>query len=157
MTLQTVTYRVAELSDVPAMAAIRALEWGTEENWNTRIMGYLNGEVYPQHALRPRVSYVACNAEQVLGFVAGHLTRRHGCDGELEWINVIPEHRGSGIASGLIQRLAQWFIENQAKKVCIDVQPTNLVARKFYCRHGATDLNPHWMVWNDVGVVLANH
>ena len=154
MSSHTVTYRVAELSDVPAMAAIRALEWESEEYWSTRITGYLNGEINPRQALRSRISFVACDGNQVLGFVAGHLTRRHGCDGELEWINVAPKHRGSGIASELLKPMAEWFVENGARKVCIDVQPTNLIARNFYRRNGATDLNPHWMVWNDIGVVL---
>lgn len=154
MSSHAVTCRVAKLSDVPAMAAIRALEWETEQYWNTRIAGYLSGEINPRHALRPRISFVAGDGEEIFGFVAGHLTRRHGCDGELEWINVAPNHRRSGIASELLKALAEWFLQNEARRVCIDVQPTNMIARKFYRRNGATDLNPHWMVWNDIGVVL---
>jgi hypothetical protein len=39
----------------------------------------------------PRVSYVAFEQGLIVGFIAGHLTRRYGCDGELEWINVSPQ------------------------------------------------------------------
>lgn len=156
MKLQTMVYRVAEARDLPAMASIRALEWGSQEYWETRIARYSAGELDPQHALKPRINYVASDGERLVGLIAGHLTRRHGCDGELEWINVIPDYRGTGVAAELLRRLAEWFVQQQAKKVCVDVEPKNAAARKFYRRHGASDLNPHWMVWNDIGVLLAN-
>jgi ribosomal protein S18 acetylase RimI-like enzyme len=151
-----VTYREAGKADVTGMSRIRAAEWGEQEYWEQRIWGYMQGEVFPQKALKPRVVYVAVEGDAVLGFIAGHLTRRHECDGELEWINVAAETRGSGIAAELLRRLAAWFVEQKALKICVDVQPTNTVARKFYRRHGAKDLNPHWLVWNDIRVVLDN-
>jgi len=110
-------------------------------------------EIYPQHALMPRVGYVASEGDSVVGLIAGHLTTRHGCDGELEWIDVIPEKRGSGVASELLRRLAAWFVEQKARRVCVDVDPANTVARTFYMRHGATDLKPHWLVWEEIGLV----
>ncbi len=136
------------------MAGIRAQEWGTQEYWKTRISGYLDCELHPQHALNARVSYVAVEDESVLGFIAGHLTRRYECDGELEWINVIPERRGSGVASELLRCLAAWFGEQKALRICVDVDPANAAARRFYTRHGAGKLNAHWLVWNDISVVL---
>jgi hypothetical protein len=36
---------------------------------------------------------------------------------------------------------------------CVDVGDD--AARPFYRRHGAVELNRHWMVWNDIGQVLA--
>ncbi len=150
-----VQYRQAGKSDVPAMARIRALSWGTEDYWRTRIAAYMDCELHPQHALMHRVNYVALEGDSVVGLIAGHLTTRHGCDGELEWIDVIPEQRGSGVASGLFRRLAAWFAEQKASKICVDVDPANTIARRFYTCHGATELNPHWLVWNDISVVLA--
>lgn len=70
----------------------------------------------------------------MVGLVAGHLTRRHACDGELEWINVIPERRGGGIASALLRKLAAWFAEQKASRICVDVEPSNFAARRFYKR-----------------------
>jgi GNAT superfamily N-acetyltransferase len=150
-------YRVANNSDVPAMARIRAAEWESEEYWTKRITGYMDCEIHPQHALKPRVTYVALDGDSLVGFVAGHLTRRHGCDGELEWINVCPAHRGTGIAWQLLRLLAQWFVDQGARRICVDVEPANTVARRFYMRHGGEVLKPHWLVWNDIGVVLASH
>jgi GNAT superfamily N-acetyltransferase len=89
-----------------------------------------------------------------VGFIAGHLTRPYGCDGELEWINLIPASRGSGISSGLLRRLGTWFTEQKASRIWVNVDPAKTTARRFYTRHGAEKLNDHWLVWEDISVVL---
>ena len=154
--MRTVHYRLAEKSDIPAIARIRAAEWETEEYWRVRVSRYLNCELHPQQALMPRVSYVALEAESLVGFIAGHLTRRYACDGELEWISVTPERRGSAVASELLRLLAAWFVEQKASRICVDVDPANSTARRFYLRHGAEKLNEHWLVWNDIKLVLGH-
>jgi GNAT superfamily N-acetyltransferase len=147
-------YRLADQSDVPAMARIRAAQWETEEYWRGRISRYMNCELHPQHALLRRVNYVALEGDSLVGFIAGHLTRRFACDGELEWINVVPERRGSGVAPELLRLLARWFAEQNASRICVDVEPGNAIARRFYKRFGAVELNPHWLVWEDIKVAL---
>jgi GNAT superfamily N-acetyltransferase len=147
-------FRQAGKADVPAMARIRAAEWETEEYWERRISGYMDCEHHPQKALRPRVIYVALEGDSLVGFIAGHLTRRYACDGELEWIDVIDTRRRSGVASELLRLLAQWFAGHNASRICVDVDPDNAVARRFYARHGAENLNPHWLVWQDINIVL---
>jgi ribosomal protein S18 acetylase RimI-like enzyme/predicted enzyme related to lactoylglutathione lyase len=146
----SVQYRPAELADVPAMARLRAETWGTEEYWCARIAAYLRGELHPQHALAPRVAFVAQRGGKIVGLIAGHLTRRHNCDGELEFIDVTREHRGGGIADGLLRQLAEWFIAQNANRICVDVAPENTRAVRFYARNGAAQLNKHWMVWEDI-------
>ncbi|HKV26778.1 MAG TPA: GNAT family N-acetyltransferase [Candidatus Acidoferrales bacterium] len=148
--IPTIIYREAQSADVPALARIRAPDWGTEEYWQARIPAYMNGELCPQQALAPRIVYVACDGDSVAGFIAGHLTRRFSCDGELEWIDVIPERRRKGIASELLRLLAGWFAEQKASRICVDVDPANAVTQSFYRRHGAEDLRPHWLVWPDI-------
>ena len=143
-------YRQALPSDVPALSRLRATGWGTEEFWLSRVEGYMNGLSHPQQALPPRVLYVAQLDTTIVGFIAGHLTRRFGCQGELEWIDVDPEHRRAGIASALFHLLAAWFVEHEAVYICVDVDPDNARARSFYKRQGAEELNPHWMVWKDI-------
>ncbi len=86
-------------------------------------------------------------------FIAGHLTRRFGCDGELEWLDVVAECRRTGVAGELWRALATWFAGRQARRICVDVDPQNAPARAFYRKHGAQDLNPHWLVWPDTSVV----
>jgi ribosomal protein S18 acetylase RimI-like enzyme len=120
------------------------------------LKGFTLRELHPQWALMPRVSYVALEGETLVGFIAGHLTVRFACDGELEWINVVPEHRGSAVGSELLRLLAAWFAEQKASRVCVDVDPANTTARRFYKRHGADNLNEHWLVWNDIKIVLGS-
>jgi GNAT superfamily N-acetyltransferase len=110
----TVHYREGNKSDISAMARIRASEWGTEEYWIKRITGYIDCELHPQKALMPRIIFVAGQSGSLIGLVAGHLTRRYDCEGELEWINVIPEHRGDGTASELLRLLAGWFFQTKS-------------------------------------------
>jgi ribosomal protein S18 acetylase RimI-like enzyme len=149
-----VEYRQADLSDVASIAAIRAEDWGTRGYWVERVSGYMAGTHHPQKALRPRVIYIATQDGLVVGFIAGHLTTRYGCDGELEWVDVIPEFRRNGVASALLRLLAAWFVAQGARRVCVDVVPENVAARGYYSRHGAEPLNEHWLVWKDVGVVV---
>jgi ribosomal protein S18 acetylase RimI-like enzyme len=150
------TYRPARASDIPAMAQIRAADWGNEEYWRRRIAEYLNRKMGPKEALRSRTSFVCVREERIVGLVAGHLTRRFDCEGELEWISVRQECRGKGVASRLFLLLAEWFIAHGAHRVCVDVDPANEAARRFYERHGAVDLRRHWMVWKDIQIYSQN-
>jgi GNAT superfamily N-acetyltransferase len=147
-------YRLASKFDIPAMASVRAADWETEDYWKARISAYLAGELHPREALLPRVIYIATEANSLAGFIAGHLTRRYKCGGELEWIDVTREHRRSGVASELLRHLAAWFVEQNAIRICVDVEPENTVARKFYAKHGAEKLNEHWLVWKDIRSAL---
>jgi GNAT superfamily N-acetyltransferase len=113
---------------------------------------YLAGEHHPQQALPPRVMFIADEPGQALGYIAGHLTRRFACDAELQWIYVRRDRRGSDAAAGLLRVLARWFLERGARRVCVDVGDAR--AGRFYQKHGARRLDRHWMVWDDVGVVL---
>lgn len=136
------------------MAEIRAADWGSEEYWQQRILDYLSAKLHPREALVPRTAFVCVEQGRIVGFIAGHLTRRFGCDGELEWITVRPEYRNRAIGSGLLLCLAEWFTAQNASRICVDVEPSNQTARQFYLRHGAEDLKPHWMVWKNIGRVL---
>ena len=146
-----VVYRQAVLADIPALAKLRqpGEGGGTSED---RMRRYLAGKHHPREALLPRVMWIAMEQESPIGYAAGHLTRRLDCDGELQWIYVVPERRGSEVAAKLLHLIATWFVRENARRVCVD--PGNEKARLFYRRHGAVDLNKHWMVWNDVSEIL---
>jgi GNAT superfamily N-acetyltransferase len=144
-------FREAKLSDVSGMARLRAKDWGSEEYWCERIQLCLAAQLHPRQALAPRVGFVCVDGDEVVGLIAGHLTRRFGCDGELEWISVSLAYRGQKIGSGLLSRLAEWFVAQGARFICVDVDPANEPARRFYAANGAYDLKPHWMAWKDIG------
>src|SRR5580698_7715360 len=107
--LHNMLYREATLADVPGMAQVRAGDWESEEYWRERIPFYLTGQSHPRQALGPRIAFVCLDDDVVAGFIAGHLTQRFGCDGELEWISVRPQYRRHRVASGLLRLLAGWF------------------------------------------------
>jgi GNAT superfamily N-acetyltransferase len=150
----SILYRLAQRSDIPHMARIWGLEKGEGGTSEERMTAYFDGQLHPQQALPPRVIFVACEGDALIGYIAGHLTRRHGCDGELEWLYVAPESRNQGVALGLLRRLVTWFEEQHASRVCVNVAPWNVVAIRFYVRHGAEGMNQHWLVWNDVASAL---
>jgi hypothetical protein len=62
--------------------------------------------------------------------------------------------RGDGIAPELLRLLAGWFVKQEALRICVDVDPANTMARQFYARHGAEHLNEHWMVWDNINLLL---
>ena len=159
----------AEDCDIAAMAALRAQEWETSVYWEARIGQYLKGEQSPRQALHARAVFVAVNHSKdhsqgqskdngegggkLVGFVAGHRTRRYRCDGELEWISVAKDARDRGVAGALLSAIAAWFVQQDALRVCVDVDPNNSAARGLYAKFGAQPLNDHWMVWEDVRVM----
>jgi GNAT superfamily N-acetyltransferase len=111
---------------------------------------YLMGSHHPTGALEPRVAFVAEADGETIGYIGGHLTRRFDCDGELQYLYVAEAHRRSGVGAQLFERLAAWFGDHQASRVCVDVEPGNLRARGFYSALGAEPLSPYWMVWPDL-------
>ena len=119
-----------------------------------RMALYLEGEHHPQHALPLRVMFVGMEKHSAVGYIGGHLTRRYDCDGELQYLYVVPQHRRNGIASELLALLADWFSQQNASRICVDVEPDNATARAFYARHGAVEFSAYWMVWTDVMAVL---
>jgi GNAT superfamily N-acetyltransferase len=153
-----IQFRPVGLTDLPAMAAIRAQEWGTEDYWRDRIAMYLRGEQSPGQALPERAAVAAVEGTRLLGFAAGHRTRRFGCDGELQWVHVVESSRGQGIAVRLIREIGAWFVEQGARRICVNVEPDNLAARQLYQRCGAEPLagRSHWMIWEDSRAMLVD-
>ena len=146
--------REALPADTPHLALLRAEDWGKPEYWADRINGYLARTHHPQHALEDRVVFVAKSGGRIVGLIAGHLTTRFGCDGEIQWISVAVQSRRATIGSELVIALAKWFVDRDANRICVDVDPDNPAARKFYCALGAAPLNEHWMQWDEIGKLL---
>lgn len=143
----TLELREIELEHVPTIARLpRPGEAGGDPP--DRMARYLRGEHHPQLALPPRRMWVAWDGAVPAGYVAGHLSRRFACDGELQWIYVVERYRRQRVASTLLLRLAGWFEEHSARRICVNVGDES--ARPFYRATGALDLQPHWMVWTDM-------
>jgi GNAT superfamily N-acetyltransferase len=146
-----ITFRSAQIADIPVLAAIRAAEWETEAYWTRRI-----GEYLPEEVAQDRTILIAEDEGTPVGFVAGHRTRRFGCDGELQWVNVARERRGLGIGAMLIRKIGFWFVEQGVQRICVDVEPDNAVARGLYSRCGAKPFKPYWMIWENARDMVDN-
>ncbi|HMA02553.1 MAG: N-acetyltransferase family protein [Gemmatimonas sp.] len=150
--MDEITIRIAAPDDVAAMAELREAS-GWQGGAGAEIMRrYLAGEHHPQHAFTQRAMFVAESGGTIVGYIAGHLTTRLGCEGELQWLLVAPAHRGGLAAARLLVALARWFATVGVNRVCVNVAPENTQARRFYRRYGAEELSEYWMVWSDVVV-----
>ena len=97
--------------------------------------------------------WLAEDDSEVVGYVGGHLTRRFGCEGELQYLYVAPPYRRQGVGRALVRQLALWFVEQRRQRVCVNVDSDSPGAVPFYQSLGAEDLQPHWMVWPDIAGV----
>jgi len=149
----SVIVRIATAADVPALTGIREhdAEAGPADS---RMAPYLRGRHHPHLALPQRAAYLAECRGGVAGYIAGHLTRRYNCEGEVQYLYVAPSWRRSGVGTVLLQRLAAWFLEHGAIRVCVNVNTESPGADPFYIRHGALHLQPYWRVWPDVRELL---
>ena len=119
-----------------------------------RINGYFAGTYNPSYALAERTVLVAVQEEQIVGFVAGHLSTRMGCTAELQWMFVLPRWQRQGIGARLLWPLRQWFQGHGSTKVIVDASPENPY-RSFYLKHGAIPLDGYWLYWEDIGAGLS--
>lgn len=93
----------------------------------------------------------------MVGCIAGHRTRRFGCDGELQYRYVMPRARRRAVATGLLRRLAGWYRAADVATVCVNVDVESPAAQPFHARHGARVLEPYYpyrSAWPDLARVL---
>ena len=148
-----VAYRAATPVDVASMAQCR-LDDPAAGPADARMTAYMEGAHHPQQALPPRIVLVGLVGHQIVGYIAGHLTRRYECEGELQYLFVAPRYRRAGVAGELLVRLAEWFALQDAHRICVNVAPENAPARAFYAKSGAQVLSQFWYVWPDLQVSI---
>jgi len=140
-----ITIEPATLNDLPAMCRLRAEYQGHLLEWEPRIAAYMIGQLTPAFGLEPRAVFVAVDDNEVVGFIAGHLSKRFHCHGEIYWLNVQADRRGHRIADQLLAALFDWFAQHDATRLCIEVPPSNESARKLLARHNAQSIGPLWL------------
>lgn len=139
------------------MAACRLLDPSAGPA-DARMAAYFRAEHHPQNALLPRTGFVALLDGITVGYIAGHLSTRHGCGGELQYLFVAPEWRRQAIAGELVRHLAAWFVERGVRRVCVCLDADSPSAKPFYANMGAKPLSPErqlWYVWEDIGTTTA--
>ena len=154
--------REAKKSDAEKTARVRALAVVASEAYDelddvaketrrflSRIEGYLEGTYHPGASLPERAVFVAEEGGEIVGFVAGQRSTRMGCEGELQWMFVLPDQQRRGIGRALLQPMARWFVEQESRHVIIDAPPENPY-RAFYLKYGASELDEYWLHWPDI-------
>ena len=151
----SIQFRQASTADVSAMGDCR-LGDPTADPADPRMHAYFVGQHHPQQALPDRVGYVALDKGALIGYIAGHLTTRHGCAAEVQYLFVPRAHRRQGIGTKLLRFLAEWFAERHALKVCVAVAADSPPeARPFFESVGAVPLKKNWYGWDNISDVLA--
>ena len=134
------------------MAAIRAPERGAETFWTDRFQSLPDRAARPQQALPARTAFVAVGGGDLVGFVAGHKTRRFGCEGELQGINGVKEKCSLGVADRLMTEIGAWFA-TQGHDAFEKRRSFERDSTQTYTRCGAQILNEHWMAREDARVM----
>lgn len=151
--LSQVDFREATGADVAAMGQCRKDSEG--DPGDPRIGAYFDGKHHPQQALPPRVGYAALVDGKLVGYIAGHLTTRHGCEGEVQYLFVAKKYRRQAIATELLRLLSQWFGQHDAKKICIAIaNDSPPEAKPFYEAAGATPLRKFFYGFEDIASQL---
>jgi GNAT superfamily N-acetyltransferase len=86
---------------------------------------------------------------RAVGFAAYHHTRRLGTDAELESIYVLKEAQGRGVGTALLGVIVGRLRAEGSRTLCVGYDPRNPYKR-FYLKHGAVEINPHWAVWREL-------
>ena len=105
-------------------------------------------------AIGDSCTLLATADEQPIAFIAYHHTRRHDTDAELQSLYVRWEAQGRGIGTQLLRSVAIRLIEEGSATMCVGYDARNPY-RRFYRKHGAVEIDPHWSYWPDVQVILA--
>jgi GNAT superfamily N-acetyltransferase len=123
--------------------------------WTNRWRSYLAEGSRAQMSRGDGFALVAEVGSRAVGFAAFHHTARHGTDAELESIYLLKEAQGSGLGSELLRRIAVRLRADGSRSMCVGYNPRNPYKR-FYLKHGAIEINPHWAVWRDLGALCAS-
>jgi len=101
-----------------------------------------------------RIILKAVDGEEIIGYLAGHLTTRFGMDAEIQSFYILHEYQRQGIGTALLCRFSDWLKTHQGVSLCVGVLPANPY-KAFYLKNGGKYLNEHWIIWNDVSVILS--
>jgi ribosomal protein S18 acetylase RimI-like enzyme len=86
------------------------------------------------------VFVVAVDSGSVVGFAQSEISTGRETVGYLDWLHVIPEHRGGGIGSQLLRRLKQQLIDAGVDRLEGRVLVDNRSGVGFYEEQGFTDV-----------------
>jgi ribosomal protein S18 acetylase RimI-like enzyme len=111
--------------------------WRTSSGAEDHLRVHLTDLFTTRHAM----TYVACEKEEIVGFITGSVTQRPPVilprrDGLVDNAYVHPRWRGQGIGTRLCRMMLDWFAEQDVEEVRIHYQVSNQEALRFWERFG---------------------
>lgn len=106
----------------------------------------------PVSAKPERVMFKAIDQHKIIGYVAVQLTTRYEKDAEIQSFYVLKDYQRTGIGTTLLKHVLDWMINFDARSLCVGIAPENPY-QQFYLKYGGMFLNPHWIVWDDIGIL----
>jgi ribosomal protein S18 acetylase RimI-like enzyme len=108
------------------------------------------GKKYFQKLLRQDrgIIFVAELEGKIIAYLAGTLIgkinyRLEKCFAEIDNMFVLPDYRGQGVGSALIEQFYNWSKEQGVEKILTEINQENPTAQEFY---GKNDFQPHSFV-----------
>ena len=119
--------------------------------WTDQWRRYLSDGSRAQQSRGDGFALLAESNGRPVGFAGYHHTTRHGADAELQSIYVLPDAQGCGAGTALLWAIVGRLEAEGSRSLCVGYDPRNPYKR-FYLKHGAVEINPHWAKWHDLGV-----
>ncbi len=111
----------------------------TADKWTTLYRTWDEYEVLNNYMSDPETSLVAEIDDKIVGFALGTVIEKPGTAwtyGYLLWFGVSDDFRNRGIASKLLRRLTELFIEDGARMMLVDTDAENEKAIEFFKKSG---------------------
>jgi ribosomal protein S18 acetylase RimI-like enzyme len=101
-------------------------------------------EVISHYNTDPEYCLVAEIEEQLAGFILGTIiTKASWTYGYIIWLGVNPSFQRRGVADKLVDSIVERMIEEGARFMLVDTDPTNIPAIKFFTRKGFGNPRKH--------------
>ena len=163
--MSTITYRPATVGDAPAIArtevrskreSIPGLESEQSMNYDwsfERWSGYIAGTRHPQLAAKQRMIYVACDGEDVVGYIGCHHTNGSKdwwlASSELQQIYILKSYQRQGIGTKLFKTIVCWLRETGINSLGVGYHAANPY-RAFYDKMGGESPASGVSYWHDL-------
>ena len=127
-----ITYRDANSFDIPVLVSLDK-ELFPYSPWSA-------GQYREEISAPTRLFVVALDdASSVIGYAG--VFAPGGAEADVLTVGVVPQHRGQGIARGLMARITQWAIEQGSIAMMLEVKTDNVEAISLYESLGYVKLN----------------
>jgi len=133
-----VEIRGMELSDLSAVFAL-GQKLFTAEKWPTLYRAWDEYEVVQLFRSDGDYCFVADADGVVVGFALGTVMEKYRSAwryGWLLWLGVNPRYKRRGIASRLLNRLTEAFLEREVRIMLVDTDEENTDAIQFFTKNG---------------------